>query len=249
MEDRSSWIYHIPTEQGIFRMTSTLFDVKATTAKRQRLEQLETIIKDGYYRQGEAFKEIRDTRLYLLDYESFDAYCKAEWGHNRAWADRLTAAAKLAGDIKQIDPNGSIPKNESQARALKKLTPEVQKSVLAELAETNSNVTAKSVQKAAEQYKKPVAKNIQADPISREDLAWFLQEQSMDLADCQKKQAYVKACLEDMWFKLDNVPENLEVSKIKLQLEILFYRNEIIGNQIKLEEINLNATPWGFSVR
>ncbi len=127
MEDRSSWIYHIPTEQGIFRMTSTLFDVKATTAKRQRLEQLETIIKDGYYRQGEAFKEIRDTRLYLLDYESFDAYCKAEWGHNRAWADRLIAAAKVAGNIKQIDPNGSIPRNESQARALKKLTPEAQK--------------------------------------------------------------------------------------------------------------------------
>ena len=229
-------------------MTSTLFDVKATTAKRQRLEQLETIIKDGYYRQGEAFKEIRDTRLYLLDYESFDAYCKAKWGHNRAWADRLIAAAKVAGDIKQIDPNGSIPKNESQARALKKLTPEVQKSVLAELAENNSSITTREVQKLAEKYKKTVANNIQADPISREDLAWFLQEQSMDLADCQKKQAYVKACLDDLWFKLDNVPENLEVSKIKLQLEILFSRNEIIGNQIKLAEINLNDNPWRLAV-
>jgi hypothetical protein len=116
------------------------------------------------------------------------------------------------------------------------------------LAENNLSITAREVQKFAEKYKKPVINNIQTDPISREYLAWFLQEQSMDLADCKKKQAYVKACLEDMWFKLDNVPENLEVSKIKLQLEILFYRNEIIGNQIKLEEINLNATPWGFSV-
>ncbi len=234
-------------------MTSTLFDVKATTAKRQRLKQLETIIKDGYYRQGEAFKEIRDARLYLLDYESFDAYCKAKWGHNRAWADRLIAAAKVAGDIKQIDPNGSIPKNESQARALKKLTPEVQKSVLAELAETNSNMTAKEIQKAAEKYKKPDTNGIQTDPqrpskISRENLALF-QEQCMDLSDLKKKQDYVRACIDDLWIKINNLPESLETSVIKFQLEILFYQNEIIGNCLALDEINLSRNPWGFSVR
>jgi hypothetical protein len=233
-------------------MTSTLFDVKATTAKRQRLKQLETIIKDGYYRQGEAFKEIRDARLYLLDYESFDAYCKAKWGHNRAWADRLIAAAKVAGDIKQIDPNGSIPKNESQARALKKLTPEVQKSVLAELAETNSNMTAKEIQKAAEKYKKPDTKGIQTDhqrpsKISRENLALF-QEQCMDLSDLKKKQDYARACLNDLWIKVNNLPESLEKSKIKLQLEMLFYLNEIIGKQIELAEINLNDNPWRLAV-
>jgi hypothetical protein len=233
-------------------MTSTLFDVKTTTTKRQRLNQLETIIKDGYYRQGEAFKEIRESRLYLLDYESFDAYCKAEWGHNRAWADRLIAAAKVAGNIKQIDPNGSIPKNESQARALKKLTPEAQQSVLAELAETSSNVTAKSVQKAAEQYKKLDTNSIQADPqrrakTSRENLAWF-QERCMALSDRKKKQAYNRDCLDDLWIKVVDLPESLETSKIKLQLEMLFYLNEIIGNQIELSEINLSNNPWGFPI-
>ncbi len=146
-------------------MTSTLSDVKATTAKRQRLEQLETIIKNSYYRQGEAFKEIRDARLYLLDYESFDAYCKAEWGHNRAWADRLIAAAKVAGNIKQIDPNGSIPRNESQARALKKLTPEAQKAILVEVAENSSNVTAREVQKAADKYKKMSTSGTQSEEV------------------------------------------------------------------------------------
>src|SRR3569832_391771 len=118
-------------------------DIKVTSAKRQRLEQLEVIIKDGYYRQGEAFKEIRDARLYLLDYNSFDAYCKDVWQHNRAWADRLIAAAKVAGNIKEIDPNGSIPRNESQARALFKLTPENQRAVMTEIVENSSDLTAR----------------------------------------------------------------------------------------------------------
>ena len=235
-------------------MTSTLFpNTKATTAKRQRLKQLETIIKDGYYRQGEAFKEIRDARLYLLDYESFDAYCKVKWGHNRAWADRLIAAAKVAGDIKQIDPNGSIPKNESQARALKKLTPEVQKSVLAELAETNSTLTAHEIHKAAEKYKKPETNGIQTDPqrrakTSRENLAWF-QERCMELSALKKTEAYLRDSLWDLWIKVNNLPETLEISVIKFRLKILFYQNEIIGNCIALEEINLSNNPWGFSVR
>lgn len=135
-------------------MPSTLTpNIKATAAKRQRLDQLEIIIRDSYYRQGEAFKEIRDTRLYLLDYDSFDAYCNAEWGHNRAWADRLIAAAKVAGNIKQIDPFGSIPKNESQARSLTKLTPEAQRAALAEVENSSNKITARELEKFAQKYK------------------------------------------------------------------------------------------------
>jgi hypothetical protein len=234
-------------------MTSTLFDIKATATKRQRLEQLEIIIKDSYYRQGEAFKEIRDARLYLLDYESFDAYCKAEWGHNRAWADRLIAAASLAGDIKRVDPNGSIPKNESQARALRKLAPDVQKAVLAEVSANNSNMTAKEIQKAAEKYKKPDPNGIQAESIklgesSGENLACF-QELCLELSDVKRTDTYIRDWLDDLWIKVNNLPESLEISNIKFQLKMLFYENEWLTSQADMEEFRLANNPWGFLVR
>ncbi len=87
------------------------------------------------------------------------------WLHNRAWADRLIAATKVAGNIKQIDPIGSILKNESQARALKKLTPEAQKAILVEVAENSSNVTARELQKAADKYKKMSTSGTQSEEV------------------------------------------------------------------------------------
>jgi hypothetical protein len=227
-------------------MTSTIFDVKATTAKRQRLEQLEVIIKDSYYRQGEALKEIRDTKLYLLKYDSFDAYCKDKWGHNRAWADRLIAAAKVAGDIKRVDPNGSTPKNEFQARSLRKLTPEAQTAVLAEVSANNSSLTAKEVQRAADRYKKLDTNGSQVES-SGENLACF-QELCLELSDLKRTDTYIRDWLDDLWIKVNNLPESLEISNIKFQLKMLFYANEWLACQADMEHMRLVNNPWGFSI-
>ena len=255
--------------------------IALSRSEKTRLAELELLLKDAFYRAGQALKEIRDSRLYRDEYATFEDYCRDKWDIARNYANKVIAASEV---VKNLSTTGThTPSSERQARPFTSLPPDQQIDAWQEvvstaqkgrittglcekvakkykklnincnqpepinknLAENNLSITAREVQKFAEKSKKPVTNNIQTDPISRKDLVWFLQEQSMALADCKKKQAYVKACLEDMWFKLDNVPENLEVSKIKLQLEILFYRNEIIGNQIKLEEINLNAPPLG----
>lgn len=232
-------------------MPSTLFDIKptapdikATAAKRQRLEQLETIIKDSYYRQGEAFKEIRDARLYLLDYESFDAYCKSQWNHNRAWADRLISAAKVAGNIKQVDPNGSIPRNESQARSLTKLNPEAQRAAFAEVENSSNKITARELEKFAQRYK-DLSPTVTPIETSREKLFYF-QEMCMELAQAKKDDAYIRDCLDEMWIKVSNLSETLEVSLIKLQLKMLFYYLESLAAQTEIIETSLRHNPWGF---
>jgi hypothetical protein len=257
--------------------------IALSRSEKTRLAELELLLKDAFYRAGQALKEIRDSRLYRDEYATFEDYCRDKWDIARNYANKVIAASEV---VKNLSTTGThTPSSERQARPFTSLPPDQQidawqevvntaqgrittalcekvakkykklninctqpEPISQNLAENNLSITAREVQKFAERYKKPVTNNIQADPISRKDLVWFLQEQSMALADCKKKQAYNRACLEDLWFKLDNVPETLEVSKIKLQLEILFHRNEIMGNQIKLEEINLSNNPWGIAV-
>ena len=71
-----------------------------------------------------ALLEIRDSRLYRQQFPTFEAYCRERWGMVRQQANRLIQAAEVA---ENLEPIGSIPKTESQARPLTRLEPEVQR--------------------------------------------------------------------------------------------------------------------------
>jgi hypothetical protein len=43
-----------------------------------------------------AIREIRDRKLYLFQYKTFDHFCREELGTGRANADRLCASAQIA---------------------------------------------------------------------------------------------------------------------------------------------------------
>ncbi len=175
------------------------------------------------------------------------------WLHNRAWADRLIAATKVAGNIKQIDPIGSILKNESQARALTKLKPEILIAVVAEAENSSTKITARGFEKIAKKYNSldtngTKTENVGEIDTSQEKLANF-QELCRRLSDLKRTDTYIRDWLDDLWIQVNKLPDSREISGIKFRLKILFYQNEIIGNCIALEEINLSNNPWGFSVR
>ena len=92
---------------------------------RKRLDELERTIERGlqtFVNVGNALREIRDDGLYTVEHDTFDAYCKARWGWQRAYAYRLIGAAEVTENIR-MSPIGDIalPSTETQARPLTKL--------------------------------------------------------------------------------------------------------------------------------
>jgi len=83
------------------------------------LSELETVIERGqqtFIEVGRALLEIRDGRLYRDTYTTFEAYCRERWGWTRQHANRQIAAARV---VEEMEPTGSIPENEWQARAIR----------------------------------------------------------------------------------------------------------------------------------
>ncbi len=85
------------------------------------LAELEGIIERGlttFVEVGSALMEIRDRKLYLGQYKTFDAYCRGRWGFQRTRAYQLMSAAEVV-----MSTNVDI-QNESQARELARLKDE-----------------------------------------------------------------------------------------------------------------------------
>ncbi len=129
-------------------MIDTTFELTAT--EQVRLIHLENAIEVGlrtFVDVGNALLEIRDARLYRLNYATFEDYCRERWGFTRMHASRLIGAAEVVANVTnwlQIDP----PTTESQARPLTVLEPEQQREAWQRAVETapDGKVTAAHVE-------------------------------------------------------------------------------------------------------
>lgn len=120
-----------------------------TMLESKRLIALEKVIQSGlstFVSVGEALAEIRESRLYRIEFDNFDEYCRSKWNMSRIQAHRLTAAA----EISEMLPIGNKPTGESQVRPLSKLdTEEEQKEAWKEaVEESGGKPTAKHVEAA-----------------------------------------------------------------------------------------------------
>jgi hypothetical protein len=92
----------------------------------RRLIDLEKKIKTGldtFVEVGEALLEIRDSRLYRIEHNTFEEYCREKWGMNPRYANRIIGASMVS---ENLGPMGPKPTTERQARPLTKLPPEEQ---------------------------------------------------------------------------------------------------------------------------
>jgi len=148
-------------------------DAELSTREEQRLAELEQIIQDnfrGFVAVGQALAEIRDTRLYRVDYPTFEDYCFSLYDVSRPRAYQLIDSAKVIDNLSTIVDKSEtevlidiLPKNEAQARELARLQPEEQVKVWSNLlmearAQGNEkgkpvSVTAKAVKKAVLGFK------------------------------------------------------------------------------------------------
>jgi hypothetical protein len=84
-----------------------------TTTETTRLGELEETIERGlqtFLEVGLALTEIRESKLYRVDFDTFEAYCKGRWGFTRRRANQLVEAARV-GTMVPVE-------NERQAREL-----------------------------------------------------------------------------------------------------------------------------------
>jgi hypothetical protein len=81
---------------------------------------IETALR-SYRVAGTHLRAIRDARLYRQDHVTFEAYCQARWGMERAHGYRLIEAAQAADDVSPVGDGTPAPANEAQARPLTRL--------------------------------------------------------------------------------------------------------------------------------
>ena len=128
-----------------------------TLDERSRLFQLEETIRQGlntFVDVGNALLEIRDKRLYRQEYNTFEEYCREQWGFSKNYANKLIASTEAVLNLGTIVP--ILPKTESQARPLTSLEPEEQveawKRVITSTPE--GKITAAIVLKAAKEVER-----------------------------------------------------------------------------------------------
>jgi hypothetical protein len=94
-----------------------------TLPESQRLISLERTIEAGrktFVEVGLALAEIRDSRLYRSDFDTFEEYCQSKWNWGRQRAYELIAAA---GVVKALPEKcNKFITTDSQARALSKVS-------------------------------------------------------------------------------------------------------------------------------
>ena len=90
-----------------------------------RLVEFERRIEHGlatFIEVGEALIEICDSRLYRIEYDTFEDYCREKWKMSDRRARQLMDASSV---VQTIGESGTIvPKCESQVRPITKLEPE-----------------------------------------------------------------------------------------------------------------------------
>ena len=71
---------------------------------------------------GLAFARIRDSRLYRVDFDNFEAYCRVKWQYGHNYVDRLISAAQVFRHL--MTKSHQKPEHETQVRPLIGLSPE-----------------------------------------------------------------------------------------------------------------------------
>jgi len=135
-----------------------------TLTETDRLASLETTISAGletFSEVGAALLEIREQKLYRFDFDTFESYCQTRWSMTRQHANRMIKSAEV---ISNLEPIGSKPENEAQARELAKLPPEQRSEVWQQAQEDagEKKVTAKQIKELV--AKKKPAKAAPATP-------------------------------------------------------------------------------------
>lgn len=141
-------------------------NTQLATTEQDRLTVLETIIEAGiksFKAVGDALLEVRDSRLYRSEYDSFEQYCTMKWQIERRHAYRLIDAATVVKNVSH--GTHPAPDSERQARPLTQLPADEQRAAWQEAVETapEGKVTARHVQAVVARRVTPKAEPVEPE--------------------------------------------------------------------------------------
>ena len=183
----------------------------------KRLEQLESEIESGIRSVGKALMEIRDSKAYLGEHETFEAYCKTRWGFTDRHARDLIDAEAVRVKIGSLLPVETLKTQHlvaiSKVPAAKQA--QVAASVIAECQAENREPTTKDYKAAAKEFVQP-----KADPKP------------------EPKQAEPQLAKEpDVWEDVDDTPEQAETPQA-LQAPIQAVATQLTGILKELKRLS-----------
>lgn len=118
-----------------------------------RLGSCEAVIELGmqtFMEVGKALAEIRDSRLYRVQFATFEDYCADRWGFTASRARQIIGASETATNVTLA--GGPAPATESQARELSGLPAEQAAAVMHQAWEQKpGKVTAGAIREAREE--------------------------------------------------------------------------------------------------
>jgi hypothetical protein len=125
--ERISWFVLAPLESSSPGLSS---------AQQDRLTELEGVIERGlqsFLEVGRALLSVRDEKLYLPRYSSFEEYCQKRWQIRLRHARRLIKAVAISENLNagSAESNGDcpLPDSENVLRPLSPLEPPLQAAV------------------------------------------------------------------------------------------------------------------------
>lgn len=132
---------------------------KLSDVERTRYFECRDLIRENivaFFDVGDALKEIRDSRLYREEFDTFEVFCSDTYKMKGAHAYRLIKAAEIKAEV------GDAVQNESQARALAAV-PKPKRAAVLDKAAKDGPVTARSITEAAEPPKPAKPETIELD--------------------------------------------------------------------------------------
>lgn len=140
-----------PIAIGVIDETPTLDTCERLFREGERDE------RRGQLKQAVALQLVRDQRLYLEHFATFEEYVEKRLGYTKGWASQRISLATTAAQFTNV--NTPAITNEGQARAIKPVLrdhgPEVAAEVLREAADDEGKITARSISEAAARVIEP----------------------------------------------------------------------------------------------
>jgi hypothetical protein len=125
-----------------------------------RLRELEADVErhvSSFAAAGRALREIRDEKLYLNNYKTFEAYCKERWGYGKTHAYRLIDASAVVDNlVDKTSHNGTNctpPCTVTCAEELSKLPEDEQAEAWEEVVTTTAKPTVAAIKGVVERRK------------------------------------------------------------------------------------------------
>lgn len=193
-----------------------------TDIARQQLTDHESVMKRCWQDFATRLAIIRDERLYLIEFKTFEEYCTARWGISKRAANYQIQSGQVVNEL--VNSLGTIVPNEGTAREFVKV-PKEDRSKVAESAKAvaaesgRETINSRDVKEAKKRIYDPTPKVVESianeddgEPIQPKDdeppieivddpEAWLEKLPLMDVLTGMPKRKYVEAA--KLWVEME----------------------------------------------